>query len=114
MLAAAILALRLEFRQQDQLPSLHMRHSPQLMLNGTTTRSPFFSLWFGEPTSTTSPMNSCPSTSPDSIVGICPSIRCRSEPQMAQLDTFRMTSRDVFYFRVRNAIAAYVTFSVPT
>src|ERR1700710_2996117 len=35
-----------------------------LMLNRTTTRSPFLSLWLGEPASTTSPMNSCPSTSP--------------------------------------------------
>ena len=26
------------------MPHLHMRHSPQLMVNGTTTRSPTFSL----------------------------------------------------------------------
>src|ERR1700761_6080981 len=31
--------------------------------------------------------------SPDSIVGIMPSIRCRSEPQIAQAVTFTITSR---------------------
>ena len=39
------------------------------MVNGTTTRWPFFSVDFG-PTSTTSPMNSWPRTSPACIVGM--------------------------------------------
>jgi len=45
------------------------------------------------PTSITSPMNSCPRMSPDFIPGMNPSNRCRSDPQIAQLDTVRMASR---------------------
>ena len=40
------------------------------MVNGTTTRSPFFSFVTALPTSTTSPIGSWPRTSPSSIVGM--------------------------------------------
>jgi hypothetical protein len=56
-------------------------------------RSPFRNLLCADPVSITSPMNSCPRMSPLFIVGIRPSIRCRSEPQIAQLVTLMMTSR---------------------
>ena len=85
--------LRLLRSQTEKLPRRHCSHSPQQMVNGTTTRSPTFSALFSEPTSTTSPMNSWPMMSPDSMPGMKPSNRCRSEPQMAQLVTLMMASR---------------------
>jgi hypothetical protein len=66
---ACMLAFGLVRSQQDQLPHLHCRHSPQQMVKGTTTRSPTLSLALSFPTSTTSPMVSWPSTSPFSMVG---------------------------------------------
>ena len=45
-------------------PRLHIQHEPQEMLNGTTTRSPGFTCETSEPTSSTIPIGSCPSTSP--------------------------------------------------
>ena len=44
-------------------------HSPQQIVNGTTTRSPIFSFLLSAPTSTTSPMNSWPMMSPDFMPG---------------------------------------------
>jgi hypothetical protein len=48
---------------------LQKKHSPHAMTNGTTTRSPFFNFFTPLPTSTTTPIGSCPRMSPDSIVG---------------------------------------------
>ena len=45
---------------------------PHAIGNGTTTRSPGLRFFTAGPTSTTSPMNSCPRMSPLSIVGIKP------------------------------------------
>src|SRR5262249_31089759 len=52
---------------------------------------PIFSARVLGPTSTTSPMNSCPRTSPERMVGITPLNRCRSEPQIA-VDVTRTTA----------------------
>src|SRR5215207_5195524 len=79
--------------QSDHRLFLQKKQSPQEIVNGTTTRSPIFSLVFADPTSTTSPMNSWPSTSPDFMVGMKPSYRCRSEPQIAVLVTLTIASR---------------------
>ena len=87
------------------------------MLNGTTTRSPTFSLWLDEPVSTTSPMNSCPSTSPLSMLGIWPSIKCKSEPHIAQALTFRITSRASSIFgsgTCRNGYRFYHASTMPS
>ncbi len=51
------------------------------MLNGTETRSPTLIRSTPGPTSTTTPMFSCPSVMPDSMAAR-PSYGCRSEPQM--------------------------------
>src|SRR5690348_1578878 len=53
------------------------------MLNGMTTRSPGARLVMSAPTSVTTPMVSCPSTSPGERYGPSTPYRCRSEPQMA-------------------------------
>jgi hypothetical protein len=49
------------------------QQEPQEVVNGTTTRSPFFSFLTSRPTSTTSPIGSWPSTSPSRMVGMKPS-----------------------------------------
>ena len=55
----------------DTVPDPKIEHSPQEMVKGTTMRSPFLRpARLSEPTSTTSPMVSWPSTSPDFIVGM--------------------------------------------
>src|ERR1700755_2043046 len=53
------------------------------MLNGMTTRSPTARLVMSPPTSVTTPIASCPSTSPGDRYGPSPPYRCRSEPQIA-------------------------------
>jgi hypothetical protein len=53
------------------------------MWNGTITRSPGLSRSTDDPTSATSPMNSCPKVWPTLVSGIIPWYRCRSEPQIA-------------------------------
>ena len=55
---------------KETLPA--KKASPQAMVKGTTTRSPTFSLSTPLPTSTTSPIVSCPRTSPLCILGIMP------------------------------------------
>src|SRR4051794_35844182 len=70
MIFAAVAAFGFELSQQENNPFLQKKHSPQLIVNGTTTLSPTFKLLTAEPTSTTSPIGSWPSTSPFSIVGI--------------------------------------------
>jgi hypothetical protein len=62
-----------DLSQPENKPFLQKKHSPQDIVNGTTTRSPTFSFLFSGPTSTTSSMVSWPSTSPFSIDGITPS-----------------------------------------
>src|SRR3954447_9736513 len=79
--------------QTEKLPRLHWSHSPQMIVKGTTIRSPFFNLPLTpEPTSTTSPIISWPMMSPGSIAGIRLWKRCRSEPQIAQLVTLMIAS----------------------
>src|SRR3712207_4714668 len=87
----------LVFVLSQQLNScrLQKKHSPQAIGNGTTTRSPTFSLLLSTsgPTSSTTPIGSWPSTSPGFMKGTNPSTRCRSEPQM-QVEVIRtMASR---------------------
>ena len=87
--------MRLVVWQTEKLPFRHCSHSPQVMVNGITTRSPTFrprALASG-PTSTTSPMGSWPMTSPAHIVGTSPSKRCRSEPQMQVVVILTIASR---------------------
>src|SRR6478609_4348190 len=69
---------------------LQNRQLPQAMVKGMTTRSPTFRLRTLLPRATTSPMNSWPRMSPAFMVGMYPSYRCRSDPQMAVVVT-RMT-----------------------
>lgn len=92
---SAIPALGLELSQQLNSPRLQKKQFPHEMGNGTTTRSPTRSRSRGmpEPTSTTSPMNSWPRMSPFRIVGMNPSYRCRSDPQMQVEPTFTIASR---------------------
>ena len=63
--------LRLVRSQTEKFPRRHWSHSPQMIVNGITTRSPTVSLLFAAgPTSTTSPMVSWPMMSPDFMVGM--------------------------------------------
>src|SRR3954463_7018497 len=88
-------ALGLVFSQQEYSSAWQARQAPQAIGKGTTTRSPTRSLDPSTPgpTSTTSPMNSWPRTSPFSIVGTKPSSRCRSDPQIAVDVIFTTASR---------------------
>jgi hypothetical protein len=52
-----------------QLPCWQNQHCPQAMVNGTTIRSPFLKFRTALPTSTTSPIGSCPRMSPGFIAG---------------------------------------------
>src|SRR5215207_9255196 len=89
---SAIQALGLEFSQTENNPASHAAQAPQEMGKGTTTRSPTFRFLTPGPTSTTSPMNSCPRMSPRSMVGTNPLNRCRSDPQMAVEVIFTIAS----------------------
>src|SRR3954447_2110612 len=86
-------AFGLEFSHNENKPSSQKLQFPQEMGNGTTTRSPLFRFFTALPTSTTSPINSCPRMSPCSIVGMYPSYKCRSDPQMAVEVIRTMASR---------------------
>ena len=66
---AAISALGLVRSQQENRPFWQNQHWPQLIVNGTTTRSPILRFVTSEPSSITSPMFSWPRMSPLSIVG---------------------------------------------
>src|SRR5918997_1143980 len=79
---SAMWAFGFEFSQSENIPFWQEKHLPQAMGNGTTTRSPFWTFFTALPVSTTSPMNSWPRMSPDSMVGTKPLYRCKSEPQM--------------------------------
>jgi len=61
------------FSQALKNDDLQWRHWPQAMVKGFTTRSPTFKFVTSGPTSTTSPMNSWPRMSPDTMVGMTPS-----------------------------------------
>jgi len=63
---------------------------PQEIVKGTTTLSPILNLVTPLPTASTMPIGSWPMTSPGCIVGMKPSYRCRSLPQMA-VDVIRTT-----------------------
>jgi hypothetical protein len=68
-------------KHADVQPALQLRQVPQLMLNGTDTRSPTLTRFTPGPTSSITPMFSCPRTMPASS-GARPSKGCKSEPQM--------------------------------
>ena len=63
-------ALGLAFSHTENKPRAQAPQSPQAIGNGTTTRSPTRRVATSGPTSTTSPMNSWPSTSPSRMVGM--------------------------------------------
>src|SRR5918994_5144549 len=90
---SAIQALGLEFSQSENISAWHAAQTPHEIGKGTTTRSPTLRLCTSRPVSTTSPMNSWPRMSPFSTVGIYPSTRCRSEPQMAVEEMRTIASR---------------------
>ena len=62
-------AFGLVLSQSDQRSCWQYQQSPQQMKDGTTTRSPLRTLRTSRPTSTTSPMNSWPITSPARMEG---------------------------------------------
>ncbi len=66
----AISALRLDLSHSENICFWQNQHSPHEIVNGTTTRSPFFRFLTSLPTSTTSPIGSWPTMSPGSIVGM--------------------------------------------
>jgi hypothetical protein len=67
---SAMTGLGLELSQRENWPFLQWKQSPQLMTEGTTTRSPGMRFFTLLPTSTTSPMNSWPRMSPLSTEGM--------------------------------------------
>src|SRR3954462_6384176 len=89
---SAIQALGLVFSHREKVPFLHEVQRPHEMGNGTTTRSPIARFFTAEPSSTTSPMNSCPRMSPFSMEGMKPLNRWMSEPQIAVEVTFTIAS----------------------
>ena len=62
-------AFGFDVSQSENSVRLQYQQEPQEMVNGTTTRSPFFKLVTPEPTSSTIPMGSWPRMSPFSMVG---------------------------------------------
>src|SRR5713101_442815 len=72
------------------LPSLQLRQRPQAMLKGTETRSPTFTNSTSRPASITSPVISCPRTSPLGAV-VRPRTMCWSLPQIFVQTIFKMT-----------------------
>src|SRR5215211_1206585 len=90
---SAIHAFGFEFSQSVYISFSQKKHLPHEMGKETTTRSPTFRSCTSGPTSTTSPMNSCPTMSPACIVGMKPLYRWRSEPQMAVEVIFTIASR---------------------
>jgi hypothetical protein len=65
----AISALGLVVSHAENSVRSQKKHDPHAITNGTTTRSPFFNFVTPLPTSTTTPIGSCPRMSPASIVG---------------------------------------------
>src|SRR6266550_852841 len=85
-------AFGLVFSQSEYNSRRQKKQFPQEIGKDTTTRSPVFSFFTALPTSTTSPMNSCPRMSPFSIVGTKPLYKWRSDPQIAVELTFIIAS----------------------
>src|SRR5689334_1593346 len=56
----AISAFGFDVSQHEKSVFLQKKHSPQAMVKGTTTRSPALRLVTPDPTSTTTPIGSCP------------------------------------------------------
>src|SRR3712207_1208408 len=90
--ASVIPGLGLPLSHSDHSSCLQYQHCPQPMNEATTTRPPTRCFVTFLPTSATVPMNSCPSTSPARIAGMYPPSRCRSDPQVTDRPTSRMTS----------------------
>src|SRR3954463_1782217 len=90
---SAIHAFGFELSHADHNCRSQKKQWPHAIVNGTTTRSPTLSFVLALPTSTTSPMNSCPRMSPDFIVGMNPSSKWRSDPQIAVDVTRTIASR---------------------
>src|SRR3546814_16472963 len=67
---AAIPALGFDRSHSENSFLSQKTHSPQAMLNGTTTRAPTFSRAFADQTSTNSHLVSSPSTSTDLMAGM--------------------------------------------
>src|SRR5215212_10962235 len=82
--------LVLVLSQQLHKPLLQNQQAPHAIGNGTTTRSPTFTLDLSTsgPTSSTMPIGSWPMMSPGFMNGMNPSTRWRSDPQM-QVDVIR-------------------------
>ena len=85
-------------RQTPVLPSLHIRQRPQAMLKGTEQMSPSLTKSTSSPTSTTSPVISCPRVCPTGAV-VRPRTMCWSEPQMLVVTSLRMAAWGAFFFR---------------
>src|ERR1051326_2053056 len=94
----AIQAFGLEWSHSEYICFWQKKQFPHEIGNPTTTRSPERRFFTSGPTSTTSPMNSCPKISPFSIVGIKPLYRWRSEPQIAVEVIFTTASRRLIIF----------------
>ncbi len=73
-------------------PDLHGPQAPQLSSGNTASRSPLRTVVTPEPTSTTSPEYSWPSTAPAGTPKIGSSEMCRSDPQMPHSPTLTTTS----------------------
>jgi hypothetical protein len=71
-MAPTAVALGFTLWQLEYRPRAQKKHDPQKMLNGTMTRSPRFRFCTEEPTSSTTPMNSCPNVVPTRVSGIIP------------------------------------------
>src|SRR3954468_9745860 len=69
--------------QLEYSPRAQNQHVPQKMVKGTMTWSPRLRFRTSEPTSSTTPTNSCPNVVPTRVSGIIPWYRCRSDPQIA-------------------------------
>src|SRR5918997_2179152 len=82
-IAPTAVALGFTLWQLLYRPRAQNQQLPQKMLNGTITRSPTCRFCTEEPTSSTTPMNSCPNVCPIRVSGMSPWKRCRSEPQIA-------------------------------
>lgn len=67
-------------------------HFPQDEMQEISTRSPVLNVAMAEPTSSMTPMPSCPSMRPCSTSGTSPRRMCRSMPQMVVLCIRTMTS----------------------
>src|SRR3954471_573135 len=89
---SATAALGLVLSQQDVSPFWQNQQLPHAIVNGTTTRIPFLIRLTSDPTSTTSPMNSCPRMSPGLSAGMNLPYRCKSDPQMQVVVVLMMTS----------------------